>query len=69
MRTIQDIPLTFDIVFTVGTAMGLIGLFFKELWWVMGGVLIVSMGIMFDQADQARREKEIEALRNEYWID
>lgn len=53
--------LTFDAVFTVGAVMTFAGVLLKELWWIMGGVLIIWMGVMFAQADDRRLEKEQEA--------
>lgn len=54
----HDIPLTFDAVFLVGAAMTFVGVVVTEFWWVMGGVLIIWMGVMFAEADDQRREKE-----------
>jgi cadmium resistance protein CadD (predicted permease) len=45
-------------VFTVGTVMTFVGVLFTELWWIMGGVLIICMGIMFAEADDKRRDRE-----------
>ena len=66
---LHDIPLTFDYVFTLGAGFSFLGVYTKEIWWIFGGVLIIAMGIMFLDADDKRREAEIQAQKEEFWID